>query len=92
MAARALLFEVAADWTGRDEDRSAMMARIAAAKMAVSNAANKATEKALQAAGGAALTRALPLERFFRDVRAAGMQPPSGDTAYEAVGRAALGM
>lgn len=92
MAARALLFEVAGEWTGRDEDRPVMMSRIAAAKMAVSAAANEATGKALQAAGGAALTGALPLERCFRDVRAAGMQPPSGDTAYEMVGRAALGM
>ena len=90
MAARALLFEVAASWAGRDEDRTAMMARVAAAKLAVSAAANEATERALQAAGGSGITRALPLERYFRDVRAAGMQPPSGDTAYEMVGRAAL--
>ena len=62
------------------------------AKLAVSAAANEATEKALQAAGGSAITRALPLERYFRDVRAASMQPPSGDTAYEMVGRAALGV
>jgi alkylation response protein AidB-like acyl-CoA dehydrogenase len=46
----------------------------------------------MQAAGGASLTGALPLERYFRDVRAAGMQPPAGDTAYEIVGRAALGL
>ncbi len=91
MAARALLFEVAGEWTERDEDRPAMMGRIAAAKMAVSVAANEATEKALAAAGGAGLTGALPLERCFRDVRAAGMQPPAGDTAYEMVGQAALG-
>lgn len=92
MAARALLFEVAGSWSERDEDRPAIMGRIAAAKMAVSAAANEATEKALQAAGGAGLTGTLPLERCFRDVRAAGMQPPSGDTAYEMVGKAALGL
>lgn len=92
MAARALLFEVAESWTGQDADRAAIMPRIAAAKLAVAAAANEATDKALQAAGGSAITRALPLERSFRDVRAASMQPPSGDTAYEMVGRAALGM
>ena len=92
MAARALLFEVAGSWTGQDADRATIMSRIAAAKLAVSSAANEATEKALQAAGGSAITRALPLERYFRDVRAASMQPPSGDTAYEMVGRAALGV
>ena len=92
MAARALLFEVAGEWTGRDEDRSGMMARVAAAKMAVTAAAGEATEKALQAAGGSGITRALTLERHFRDVRAAQLQPPSGDTAYEIVGRTALGL
>ena len=92
MAARALLFETAGSWTERDADRQRMMARVAAVKLAVSAAANSATEKALQVAGGAGITRALSLERHFRDVRAAGMQPPSGDTAYEIVGRAALGL
>ncbi|MCB8953994.1 MAG: acyl-CoA/acyl-ACP dehydrogenase [Ardenticatenales bacterium] len=90
-AARALLFEVAEEWRGRDEDRAAMMPRIAAAKLMVNEMANKATEKALQIAGGTSITRALPLERYFRDVRAGSMQPPSGDTALEMIGRAAIG-
>ena len=46
--------------------------------------------KFLQIAGGASISGALPLERFFRDVRAGSMQPPSGDTALELVGRAAI--
>lgn len=88
-AARALLLEVAGEWTGAG-DRAAFMARVAAAKAAVTTAAHEATAKALQVAGGAGITRALPLERYFRDVRPAAMQPPAGDTAYEMVGRAAL--
>ena len=100
-AARALLLEVAGEWLGADGrpgadgsvdtgERAAFMARVAAAKVAVTTAAHEATAKALQVAGGAGITRALPLERYFRDVRPAAMQPPAGDTAYEMVGRAAL--
>jgi alkylation response protein AidB-like acyl-CoA dehydrogenase len=100
-AARALLLEVAGEWPGADGrpgvdgsvdagERAAFMARVAAAKVAVTTAAHEATAKALQVAGGAGITRALPLERLFRDVRPAAMQPPAGDTAYEMVGRAAL--
>ena len=89
-AARALLFEVAAEWTERDEDRPQMVARIAAAKTVVTETANKVTDQALQIAGGTSITKALPLERFFRDVRAGAMQPPAGDTALELVGRAAI--
>ena len=90
-AAQALLLEVAASWTGEGE-RAPFMARVAAAKTVVTAAANEATEKALQVAGGSAITRTLPLERYFRDVRPAAMQPPAGDTALEMVGRAALGL
>lgn len=91
-AARSLLFEVAEMWHGADEDREAIMPRVAAAKLVVNQAANEATEKALLVVGGASLTHALPLERYFRDVRAGNMQPPSGDTALEIVGRAVLGL
>jgi len=89
-AARSLLFDVAAEWTGQDADRKQMSARIAAAKTMVTETANKVTDQALRIAGGSSITKALPLERYFRDVRAGSMQPPSGDTALEMVGRAAI--
>jgi alkylation response protein AidB-like acyl-CoA dehydrogenase len=91
-ASKAFLLAVAGDWTGDNEERPAFQPRIAAAKTAVMEAATMATERALEVAGGAAITRDLPLERYFRDVRAGQMQPPSGDTALEMVGRAALGL
>ncbi len=93
-AARALLFEVAGSWRG-DETvarRKAFLARVAAAKVMATNTARQVTDKALQVAGGISLTAALPLERYFRDVRAGSMQPPSGDTALELIGRAALAL
>ena len=89
-AAQSLLFEVAGDWTGKNEDREAYLPRIAAAKSMVTQTANTVTDKALRIAGGTSITKALPLERYFRDVRAGSMQPPSGDTALEMVGRAAI--
>ena len=89
-AAQALLFEVADWWTGADDDRADMVAKIAAAKTMVTETANDVTDKALRIAGGTSITKSLPLERFFRDVRAGSMQPPSGDTALEMVGRAAI--
>ena len=89
-AAKLLLFEVAGEWQGDDDQRQAFLPRIAAAKMMVTETANAVTDKALQIAGGSSITKALPLERYFRDVRAGSMQPPSGDTALEMVGRAAI--
>lgn len=89
-AAQALLYAVAGEWTGKNEDREAFLPRIAAAKSMVTETANQVTDKALRIAGGTSITKALPLERYFRDVRAGSMQPPSGDTALEMVGRAAI--
>lgn len=93
-AARALLFEVAGSWRGDESlvERKAFLARVAAAKVMATNTARTVTDRALQVAGGISLTAALPLERYFRDVRAGSMQPPSGDTALELIGRAALAM
>lgn len=90
-AAQALLLEVAGEWQGDNAVRVKFLPRVAAAKTMVTETANKVTEQALQIAGGSSITGTLPLERFFRDVRAGSMQPPSGDTALEMVGRAALG-
>lgn len=89
-AARSLLLEVAGEWHG-DGDRSQMMPRITAAKLMAVETAMSVTEKALQVAGGSSITRDLPLERYFRDARAGSMHPPSGDSAYEAIGKAAIG-
>lgn len=89
MAARALLLEIAGQWTG-DERSKGQFPLIAAAKHVATETANMVTDKALQIAGGTSLTRDLPLERFFRDTRAGLMQPPSGDTALEIVGRGAI--
>lgn len=91
-AAQALLLEVASEWQDENTARVKFLARVAAAKTIVTETANKVTEQALQIAGGTSITGTLPLERFFRDVRAGSMQPPSGDTAREMVGRAALAL
>ena len=89
-AARALFFEVAGQWTGDHESWHKVYPRVVAAKSLVTEAALEVTEKALRVAGGISITKDLPLERHFRDVRAGSMQPPSGDTALELIGRHAI--
>lgn len=88
-AAQSLLFDVAAQWIG-DDSSKAVYPRIVAAKHLAVETANHVTDQALQIAGGTSLTRDLPLERYFRDTRAGLMQPPSGDTALEIIGSAAV--
>ncbi len=90
MAARGLLLETAAAWDARG-DREAFYPRVVAAKYVSVETALSVTEAALRLAGGSSLSPELPLERFFRDVRAGLMHPPSGDAALELVGRHRLG-
>lgn len=93
-AAQAFLLSAAHAWTenttGNPDNRRGSFARIAAAKYVATETALGVTDRALGIAGGAGLGTDLPLERLFRDVRAAPMHPPSGDGALELIGRSAL--
>ncbi len=88
--ARLLMLDAASVWTGDEANRRAMYPRIVAAKHLATETAITATDKALRVAGGVSITRALPLERYFRDVRGGLSHPPSGDIALEIIGRNAI--
>ncbi len=88
--AEALLDRATRAWSRRPEVRGALLPHLAAAKFACTDAAARATDLALRAAGGAALAPGSALERFFRDARAGLMHPPSGEAALELLGRARL--
>jgi alkylation response protein AidB-like acyl-CoA dehydrogenase len=89
-AARALLHQVARSWVEQPEQRDGLTPQIAAAKYLCTNAAVAATDQALRVAGGFGLSSKLPLERYYRDVRAGLTHPPSDDQALEMVGKATL--
>jgi alkylation response protein AidB-like acyl-CoA dehydrogenase len=89
-AARSVLHDAARSWVEHPEMRPRLGAAISAAKYLCTNAGCAVTETALRVAGGFSLTRALPLERFFRDARGGLFQPPQDDLALGAVGRDAL--
>ena len=90
LAAQSLLLSTAAAWD--DGDRDTFFPQVVAAKVFAVETALNVTDAALKLAGGASLSPELPLERFFRDVRAGLMHPPSGDAALELVGRGRLGL
>jgi alkylation response protein AidB-like acyl-CoA dehydrogenase len=90
--ARAALFGTAEKWVAEPEARSGMDWELAAAKLTVSNHAVAVTDLALRTVGAASLSRALPLERFFRDARAGLFQPPMEDAALTLIGKRALGV
>jgi len=63
---------------------------IVAAKVVVTNHARRVVDAAVRVIGGAAMGRALPIERHWRDVQAGLFHPPSDDTVHVLLGRRAL--
>ncbi|MCW5841090.1 MAG: acyl-CoA/acyl-ACP dehydrogenase [Caldilinea sp.] len=88
--ARLQLYQTAEQWMRRPECRAELTPWLSAAKVTVTNHAVTAVDHCLRAAGGAGLTRALPLERYYRDVRAGLSHPPSDDEAALVFGRRAV--
>jgi alkylation response protein AidB-like acyl-CoA dehydrogenase len=90
LQSRAVLYNTAEAWLAHPEHHARLAWQLAAAKYLATNNAIKVTDLALRVVGSAGLSRALPLERYFRDVRAGLGHPPMDDAALTAIGRAAL--
>jgi alkylation response protein AidB-like acyl-CoA dehydrogenase len=61
-------------------------------RLAAIEAATDVTDLAMKACGGAAFSKQLGVERFFRDARAGWVMAPTADHLREFVGRALTGM
>jgi alkylation response protein AidB-like acyl-CoA dehydrogenase len=92
LQARTLFYDTAERWQREPERREELGWRLAAVKYTVSNHAIRIGDLALRVVGSAGLSRRLPLERIFRDLRVSIGQPPIDDAALTIIGRAALGL
>jgi alkylation response protein AidB-like acyl-CoA dehydrogenase len=88
MQARALLYELAGQLeAGAPEAQLGVLAlKAAAAEMAI-----EVTDTAMRVGGGAAYSRHLPLERLFRDARAASVMAPTTDLLVDFLGKSLTG-
>jgi len=94
---RALVFDAAAAWESRaDPQPPARLPgmspadRVAVAKVETLNACIEAVDLAMRVVGGVSLQKKRPIERYYRDVRAALHNPPLEDRALEQLARSAL--
>ena len=77
-------------WVRRPEYRSQMEELIVTAKYVATNNAIRAVDHAMRVVGGASMSRTLPLERYYRDVRAGLSHPLADDQALLLLGDLAL--
>ncbi len=88
--ARAILYSVARDWDELPDRRQDLSPLLMAAKVTVTNAAIDAVDHCMRVVGGASMSRSLPLERYYRDVRAGLYHPMNDDQALAMLGRVAM--
>jgi len=74
------------------EERAGMDWEMAAAKHTVSNNTIRAVDLAMRVVGASSMSRDMPLERHYRDIRASLGQPPMDDVTLTLVGKTALGL
>lgn len=88
--ARMVLYRAAELWSVCPERRQALAEDVHVAKVTVTNNAVRAVDQCMRVVGGSSMSRSLPLERYYRDVRAGLNHPIQDETAYLQLGRAAL--
>jgi alkylation response protein AidB-like acyl-CoA dehydrogenase len=87
--AKVFLLQTASKWSGHKPEQ--FHPKAVAAKHVAIETSLQVTDKALRLVGASGLSKDLSLERYFRDVRAGLMHPPSQEAGLELLGRAALG-
>jgi len=91
---RTLVHDAARAWESRDTgappDGIKPFDRTMMAKIDTLNNCIEAVDLAMRVVGGVSLLKSRPMERYYRDVRAALHNPPLEDRALEQIARAAL--
>jgi len=75
-----------------EKPRETTMLRVLETKAAAGDAAISVTSTAMRVCGGAAFSKHLSIERFFRDAHAGAVMAPTGDVLHEFIGKSLLGI
>jgi alkylation response protein AidB-like acyl-CoA dehydrogenase len=90
--ARTLLYHTAELWDRFPERRTEIQPSILVAKYTATNHAIAAVDQCMRVAGGASMSKKLPLERYYRDVRGGLSHPVNDDVALVNLGKHSLGV
>ncbi|MCQ4086449.1 acyl-CoA dehydrogenase family protein [Saccharibacillus sp. JS10] len=88
--ARTALYDIADRWDRLPHERSLMRPELGWVKYNATHLANEVVDKALKIVGGTGLSKNLPLERYYRDVRAGLHNPPMEDAVLQMLAQSAL--
>jgi alkylation response protein AidB-like acyl-CoA dehydrogenase len=88
--ARFLIFHTADLWDRFPERRGDLHESILVTKYTATNNAVQAVDHCMRVIGGSSMTKSLPIERYYRDVRGGLSHPVNDDLAYVLLGKMAL--
>ena len=87
---RSQIYHAADLWDRYPNRRADMVESILVAKYSATNNAIGVVDHCMRVAGGASMTKALPLERYYRDVRGGIVHPMHDDMIFTTLGQMAL--
>ncbi len=90
MTARTLLYSVAERWDKQPDLRLSLHPELGLAKKVATNHALEVVDLAMRIVGGSSLSKSLPLERWYRDVRAGLHNPPMDDSVMKLLAKRAI--
>jgi alkylation response protein AidB-like acyl-CoA dehydrogenase len=88
--ARTQLYHAAELWDRYPDRRAEVGELVLVAKYTATNNSVDAVDQCMRVAGGASMTKALPLERYYRDVRGGVGHPMHDDQILTTLGKAAI--
>ena len=88
--ARVQLYHAAELWERYPDQRAELGELVLVAKYTATNNAIEVVDQCMRVVGGASMTKKLPLERYYRDVRGGIGHPPHDDQLLTTLGKAAI--
>ena len=88
--ARVQLYHSAVLWDDHPQERVQLSPLVGAAKVIATNRSIEAVDRCLRVVGGAGMTRRLPLERYYRDVRGGLLHPINDEKLLVTLGQSVL--
>ncbi len=90
MTAGTVLYAIADLWDKTEGSRAHLKPQLGHAKFVVTNEAINIVDMAMRIVGGSSLSRSMPLERLYRDVRAGLHNPPMDDSVLRNLAQRAI--
>ncbi|WP_186578193.1 acyl-CoA dehydrogenase family protein [Aquibacillus kalidii] len=90
MQARYFMYGIAEKWDKYPEERDNLGIELAAVKTVATNIANEVVDLSMRIVGGRGLSKTMPFEQYYRDVRAGLHNPPMDDMVIQLLAGNAL--